>query len=113
MLPLDVSGTGLDRDAEMVKKAARILRPGGRIVIVDLLSHDKEEFQRQMGQASRGFAPEALARMLQGAGLSGGAVRSLTPDPRAKGPALVLATAARAGRTVDRSSHRKKGKKRT
>ena len=35
----------------------RILKPGGRAVIVDLLPHDREDFRRQMGQQCLGFDP--------------------------------------------------------
>lgn len=91
-------------------EAARILRGGGRVVVVDLLRHDRQEFQRQMGQASRGFGPEALAGMLHESGLGRGGVRSLTPEPKAKGPALVLATGTKAGHVIDLGTGRKKGK---
>lgn len=78
-----------------VEEAARILRPGGRIVVVDLLRHDREDFRRQMGQASLGFEPEALTGLLQESGLSRATSRALSPEPQAKGPALLLALASR------------------
>jgi SAM-dependent methyltransferase len=93
-----------------LREASRILRSGGRVVVVDLLRHDREDFRRQMGQASLGFGPEALAEMLVEAGLGGGRARSLTPEPKAKGPALVLATGTKAGRVVSLETGRKKGK---
>jgi ubiquinone/menaquinone biosynthesis C-methylase UbiE len=93
-----------------LREASRVLRSGGRIVVVDLLRHDREDFQRQMGQASLGFGPEALAEMLREANLGGGRARSLTPEPKAKGPALVLATGTKAGRVVRVGTGRKKGR---
>jgi ArsR family transcriptional regulator len=95
---------------QALREASRILRPGGRVVVVDLLRHDDEDFQRQMGQASLGFGPEALGEMLRHAGFGGGRVRSLTPEPKAKGPALVLATGIKAGRVVSLETRQKKGK---
>ena len=74
-------------------EARRVLRAGGRVVVVDVLSHDREEFRRKMGQAHMGFEPEALKAALEEAGFDAVAVRPLPPEGDAKGPALVLATA--------------------
>ena len=86
---------------------ARILRPGGRGVVVDLLRHDREEFRRQMGQQSLGFEPEDVREMLRDAGLRDVVCRPIPPEPEAKGPALVLATASRPGRIVDLGERRR------
>jgi len=70
-------------------------------VVVDLLRHDREDFRRQMGQASLGFEPETLARAMRSAGLERVSVRPLPPEGQAKGPALVLATGSREGQVID------------
>jgi len=93
----------------VLDEMARVLRPGGRAVVVDLLRHDREEFRRQLGQSSLGFEPEQLETMLREAGLEQAATRALPPEPGAKGPALLLASATRPGREVGRDQRVKRG----
>ena len=76
-------------------QAARILKPGGKVVIVDLLPHDRDDFRRQFGHARLGLPPVELEEQIVAAGLSSSKVRPLPPDPGAKGPALFLATAVK------------------
>lgn len=77
---------------------ARILRPGGRAVVVDLLHHDREDFRRRMEQLRPGFQIEELRGLLAGSGLADVDCRPLPTEPRAKGPALLLATGTRSTR---------------
>lgn len=71
----------------------RVIRPGGRAVVVDLMLHDRDDFRRQMDQKHMGFAADTLAAMLLEVGFENATVRSLSPEEDAKGPALLLATA--------------------
>jgi ArsR family transcriptional regulator len=74
----------------------RILRPGGRAVVVDLMSHDRHDFRVEMGQRHMGFEGAELERLAEEAGLVGVASRPLVPEPGARGPALVMLTARQA-----------------
>ena len=84
--------THLERPAAALAEMARILRPGGRAVVVDLLHHDRDDFRRQMGQLRNGFRATELAQLLAAAGLVSVSCSPLSPEPQAKGPALLLAT---------------------
>ncbi len=79
----------------VLAEMARILKPGGRAVVVDLLRHDRQDFRRLMGQQASGFDIDHLAGLLEAAGLTTESVAPLPPEPNAKGPALLLATATR------------------
>lgn len=84
--------TYVPEPARVVNQMWRILKPGGKAVVVDLLRHDRDEFRRQMGQYSLGFEPGGLKRLLSDAGLKPLRCDHLPPEPKAKGPALLLAT---------------------
>jgi ArsR family transcriptional regulator len=84
--------------ADALREAARALRPGGRLLICDMLPHDHEEYRQQMGHVWLGFAEEQLKVLLADAGFTGVRFVSLGTSTEAKGPALFVAGAVRQGR---------------
>jgi len=89
--------THVEAPAAALAEMARILKPGGRAVVVDLLRHDRDEFRREMGQLRNGFEVGELAALCTEAGLAGVDCAPLAPEAEAKGPALLLASATKPG----------------
>lgn len=81
--------------ARALVEVARVLRPGGRLLVVDMQPHERVEYQQQMGHLWLGFSEKQVARFLTGAGFDDVRVRALPADPDAKGPALFAAIAVR------------------
>ena len=81
--------------AEVLAEASRVVKPGGRLLICDMLPHDHEEYRQQMGHVWLGFSEEQVRRLLTVAGFKKVRLVSLPGDPDAKGPALFVATATR------------------
>lgn len=78
---------------EALAQAARALRRGGRVLVVDMAPHDREEYRQTMGHLWQGFAAEQLDGWMAEAGLEGLRYVPLPPDPAAKGPGLFAASA--------------------
>jgi ArsR family transcriptional regulator len=83
---------------KVLSEVARALRPGGRLLLVDMLPHEREHYRQQMGHVWLGFSEAQTRRMLEGAGFEDVRLVPLPADAAAKGPALFVA----AGRTQQR-----------
>ena len=81
--------------ALVLAEAARVVRPGGRLMVLDMLPHAREEYRRSMGHVWLGFGEQEMAGLMTDAGFGAPRYRSLTPDPDAKGPVLFAAVAER------------------
>lgn len=82
----------------VIAEAHRVLKPGGRVIVLDMLPHDREDLVATMGQAWPGFSPDQMAAWMADAGFAGVHIRPLPPNVDARGPALFLATGTRHAR---------------
>ena len=74
-------------------EVARVLKPHGRLLMVDMLPHDRESYRQQMGHVWLGFSDEHVRRILDESGFGDVRIVPLSPDPKSKGPGLFVATA--------------------
>ena len=67
--------------AEVIAEAARALRPGGRLVVVDFAPHDLETLRSEHAHRRLGFEDSEVARWFREAGLAPGQAVMLKGDP--------------------------------
>jgi ArsR family transcriptional regulator len=78
-----------------VREAARALRPGGVLLLVDMVAHDRESYRHTMSHRHLGFDEREVRGWARAAGLSDPRWRRLRADTDAKGPGLFVATMRR------------------
>ena len=81
--------------AKALAEVARVVKPQGRVLVVDMQPHNREEYRQEMGHVWLGFPSERLQGWLEDAGFDRVRITPLPADVDAQGPPLLAATARR------------------
>ncbi|MGC6492675.1 MAG: ArsR/SmtB family transcription factor [Myxococcota bacterium] len=81
----------LEHPADVVEQAARALDAGGRLLLVDMLPHEREEYRRTMGHRHLGFSRETVERWASCAGMQVSSFSRMPMPGDASGPPLFVA----------------------
>jgi ubiquinone/menaquinone biosynthesis C-methylase UbiE len=81
--------------ARALAEARRVLKDGGRLVVVDLMAHGRAEYRERLGHLWQGFTEAQLRGWLEDSGFAAVRWHPLTPDAEARGPMLFAASARR------------------
>src|SRR5690349_2769726 len=79
----------LDDGARAIAEAARVLRPSGRLLVVDFAPHDLEFLRDEHAHRRLGFPPEAVSGWLAAAGLDVVKHETLRPEKNSDGKIAV------------------------
>jgi ArsR family transcriptional regulator len=89
--------------SSVLTEVARVLKPGGRLLVTDMLPHDRESYRQHMGHVWLGFSHSQVEQLMTDASFERFRMRPLPSDPEAKGPTLFAATAWKADGDRNRS----------
>jgi ubiquinone/menaquinone biosynthesis C-methylase UbiE/DNA-binding transcriptional ArsR family regulator len=74
----------LDDSGRAIREAARVLRPGGRLLVVDFAPHDLEFLREEHAHRRLGFAADTVKQWIEAVGLEFVRQQTLPPGPEGK-----------------------------
>ena len=85
----------VEHPANVLALASTLLKPGGRLLIVDMVQHNRSAYRHTMGHLHLGFSEEDVASWATNAQLQLTRYQRLRPFPEAQGPTLFAAVLSR------------------
>ena len=76
----------------IINEAARVIRPGGLLLVLDMVAHDREDYRFTMGHAHLGFDEATVASWVDASDFSRIRYRHLPPNTEGRGPGLFVAS---------------------
>ena len=80
---------------DVLEEVFRVTRKGGRVILLDMVSHDRSEYRESMGHLWQGFSESQIREWLEKASWKKVKYELVPPDPDAKGTGLFVASAVR------------------
>lgn len=85
----------LHEPRQAIEEARRTLKPGGRLVLIDMLRHDRESLKQELGHLWLGFEWTQIDEWLGAKSFSSVMKLPVPPEQEAKGPPLFCVSATR------------------
>ena len=76
-------------------EAWRVTKPGGKLIVVDMVPHDRSEYREELGHTWQGFPAEQIQTWMNQSGWQHCKFALMPHEPDAKGTGLFVSTAIR------------------
>jgi len=85
----------LTNPQSVFQEAWRVTKPGGKLIVVDMIPHNRSEYREELGHSWLGFPAEQIQAWMNQAGWRQSKFVLVPHDPEAKGTGLFVTTALR------------------